>query len=541
MIVQGKTWFLKGFLLVLFLFYWAVCFWNLDRFPRIHYDEPAIAAPGYKWFQDGVFGSDMFTGFYGQEQHYLETPPLMSLLQGLSLSLLGVGVWQMRYAPAVLGLLTLALTYRLGKRLAGKLNRAVGVLAVLILLFWQWTPGGDAFLGSGIPLLDVSRIARYDILVPSLGMGALLLSLRARDTQAARFDWLSGLLAGLAGLANVYGLFWVVVLLTLTWLDGQWFARRPYIGRLARVGLAAAGPWLLWSVIIALHWSDFLGQSSKHAGRFDFLSLSFYLGSLQNEVHRYALGFRDPGSLTRLGFWLAVLGVPAALLWLAWRVVRRRDTYALSLLIPCLLIPALFALFVNVKRFYYLMTLIPLLAITLAWGLVAWWQWRRQRYRPRLQMDLAIQWTMGLVALLVVQGVMGMARMERMAMETASPAAFFTELRQVLPPDGRILGPPQYWLGLSQRDYRSIGLAFLLSGQPQGKLYTFGEALDYIAPDVFLLHPSVTSGIATTEHFDDRPRSEQFQEFMQSHQARLLAELTDYEGQFVQVWVLEQE
>ena len=37
---------------------------------------------------------------------YLEVPPLMSLLQGASSRLLGVGVWQMRYLPVVYGMLT---------------------------------------------------------------------------------------------------------------------------------------------------------------------------------------------------------------------------------------------------------------------------------------------------------------------------------------------------------------------------------------------------------------------------------------------------
>src|SRR5262245_39776552 len=91
---------------------------NLDRFPPIHDDEPSILAPGYKLFHHGVYGLDMYTGFYGQERIYLEVMPLMPVLQGASAQAVGVGVRQMRLVPVALGTLTLALVFVLGRALA---------------------------------------------------------------------------------------------------------------------------------------------------------------------------------------------------------------------------------------------------------------------------------------------------------------------------------------------------------------------------------------------------------------------------------------
>ncbi|MEP7200105.1 MAG: hypothetical protein ABI874_09825, partial [Chloroflexota bacterium] len=94
----------------LFLF-WAVSVWNLDRLPAVHDDEVWILSPGYTLFTRGVYGSDLLAGFSQIENIYLEFMPLMSLLQGASARLFGLGVFQMRVVPVALGTLTLAFTY----------------------------------------------------------------------------------------------------------------------------------------------------------------------------------------------------------------------------------------------------------------------------------------------------------------------------------------------------------------------------------------------------------------------------------------------
>lgn len=152
------------------LAFFGLTTWNLDRFPPITQEEPWILSPGYKLFTEGVYGSDLFAGLFGMDRHYLFLP-LMPLLEGAAVSILGLGVWQMRIVAALLGTTTLLLAFQLARQFAGSSG---GILTLLLLLFWQWGPAGDGRWASGIPLLDFSRIARYDILTAPLGLGALL-------------------------------------------------------------------------------------------------------------------------------------------------------------------------------------------------------------------------------------------------------------------------------------------------------------------------------------------------------------------------------
>ncbi|MGH2522782.1 MAG: ArnT family glycosyltransferase [Anaerolineales bacterium] len=505
----------------LILLFWGISLWRLDRFPPIHEDEPWILSPGYKLAMHGVYGSDLFAGFYGMEQHYFEFMPLMSALQGVSVRLIGLGVWQMRFAPAALGTLTLALTFALARQLA---SASDGLVAVLLLLFWQWTPGGVLRLGSGIPLVDLSRIARYDVLAAPLGLGALSCIVRAGDSGQVRYTFLGGALAGLAGLAHIYGLVWVVILLTLAALDGQ-----PG-SVLRRAGLILSGAlvvWLPWLGFAATNWGDFLGQAGLNSNRFEVLKPSFYLDNVLNEWRRY---WPDRGLTPRpFGFWLLVIGVPFALVRLSLRAQRVRR--AAWLLAPCLLLPLLFAFVIKAKTYSYLLSVAPLFAVLLAWGLLE--LLRSQRLLGR-GLGLLV------LALLVGQGGLGMARLLRAANRAVPPGLMFAELRQTVPPSARVIGHPEYWLALPDRDYRSLILPFYLSNPDLNREpLAFDAALEQVAPQVVLLDPAFGQMLMDCSSPTSCARTEQFWSYMRRHRARLLRELQDGSGERVKVYWLE--
>src|SRR5689334_6376919 len=141
---------------------------HLADFPLIGQDEPWIAAPAAKLATQGVYGDDLFAGYYHMEQHTYNFPPLFPLTEALAFRLLGVGVWQARLVAVLYGAATLGLTYALGWRLYGG---ALGALAAWLLVGLRLALEPQA---SGIPFLDLARVARYDIAVPPLVLATLL-------------------------------------------------------------------------------------------------------------------------------------------------------------------------------------------------------------------------------------------------------------------------------------------------------------------------------------------------------------------------------
>ncbi len=515
---------------VLLLAFWGIALKRLDRFPPLTADEVWILSPGYKLLTRGVYGSDLFVGFNGMEQHYFEFMPLMPIVQGVSARLFGLGVWQMRFVPVVLGALTLALSFALARRLV---NATAGMITMLLLVLWQWTPATARLLGSGIPLVDVSRVARYDILVPPLGLSALWAYLHARRTAQIQYDFLSGCLAGLAGLAHVYGLFWAIGLWLVLLLDRLYFSREPIRARLGAMLAGMAAAWSLWVGLILAHWKDFTGQSVLNQDRFDLWDLSFYLHNLSNEPHRYLLDLRDPAALIRPGSWLLIVGVSLTLMWLSVRVAHLRDARSLPLLVLCWLFPLLFALLIQPKVFHYLVTIAPLFAMLLAWGLARMLAARSTLWRTSAWLILG---------LIVIQGLSGLTRLQAKASHSISSETFLNELRQDVPPSARvILGPPQYWLGLSDRDYRSFGLPVYLSDPTATAApISFDAALGRVSPQIVFLDPNLMLFLTDRSTPFSRARSDEFWAYMHQHRARVIAELPDGEANLVQVYQLDQ-
>src|SRR5689334_7047301 len=148
--------------------YFAATLPHLSDFPLMGQDEPWIAAPAANLAMHGVYGDDLFTGYYGMDRRTYNFPPLFPLTEALAFRLLGVGAWQARLVAVLFGAATLGLTYALGWRLYGG---ALGALAAWLLVGLRLALEPQA---SGIPFLDLARVARYDIAVPPLVLATLL-------------------------------------------------------------------------------------------------------------------------------------------------------------------------------------------------------------------------------------------------------------------------------------------------------------------------------------------------------------------------------
>lgn len=511
----------RGIWLLCLLFFWAVALFHLDRLPPIHNDEVTIFAPGYKLFSQGVYGLDMYTGFHGQERLYLEIQPLMPLLQGLAARFLGVGVWQMRFLPVVYGLLTFSLTLRLARQ--APFGRQIApLMAAFLLLCWQWSPAGAEFASTGLPLLDYSRLARYDILMSPLTLALWWGVWQVAHVPRPKYFWGLGFGVGVACLGHLYALFWLPVIAIL-----------GFYRRLVRPATAVAflGGFLVplgsWVYLVVTHWQSFVGQYSKHNGRFDLTNPFFYAQNLLTESHRYALGLGEPATLWRVGFWL-VLALPFVCCWLAYHAYHGKG-WAIHWLTPALLLPVCFALLVSKKNFAYLLLVWPLWVVGLAW--CGAWLWQKGGTWPVLL-------GMGAVVLFF-QGAWAMGQAAQAA-QRPSPLPFFAALHQTIPAGAIVLGPQMDWFALPNAQYRAIGLPFLLSDPDQASPLSFTAALAQIAPTILILDEMTLQSFAIADQTTplEPSRLVQLQTYMAQHHAQQIGELVGINGTAVQIYSL---
>jgi len=444
----------KTLLLILFLIYWAVSLRHLTIVPPVYEDEPWQASTGWKLAAEGVFGSDLFAGFYGMEQHYYGYMPVHPFLLAAVFKLTGLGLFQARFEPVVLGLFILALTYALGRQL---FRPSVGLLAVFLLLFTR-TTGLTPSQYTGIVFIDITRIARYDTAVPLFALAALLMNNELRITNyklritpyVLRFTFyaLTGLLTALAALSHLYGLFWFAALLILLlWHKTRWQQVAAFV-----IGFLL--PWLVYLLYLLPHWPDWVGQTQDYAPRFELFNLDWYWQNVVNERQRYGAGL-GVGTWFRPGFWTAAIVVPLSLIALGRQALQGRKQ-AQTLVVPAVLLPLLFALLIYLKLTNYLITLAPLFALVMAWGLLKVGQIANLSYSKRRgRVGLLRLLVVCLVFLIGVEGVSRFVRLEQRAATATPYVEFSAAIQEHIPPDGRILALHNYWFGFQDWDYRS--------------------------------------------------------------------------------------
>lgn len=529
--------------LLLILLFWATGLTNLDRFPKIHEDEAWQAAPGYTFWAEGHFGTELFAGFYGMEEHYYGFMPLFPILVGGALHLFGLGLFQARLVPLTLITLSLALTHRLGSKLFCPWH---GTLAVAILVGWR-VAGPFAHLPSGIPLADVARIVRYDSAVPLFGLAALLLLVQTLNSKTAKVSptpphprtpapplpYLTiGGLIGLATLSHLYGAFWLPTV-GLAWL---WLCGRRALQPILMMGLGfglTLSPWLMF---VASGWADFQGQNQNYADRFGLLDLRFYLINVLQEVERY-----DPilnGAKQSLGAWLWLIGCGLSLGWLGRVALARhegmeqakslfyRHRRAARILVAGLAtLGLLFGLLISFKTFSYLATLWPLFALVIAAGFGHVWRAGRRRrwWRPLLA---------GLFLLALAEGGLTTWQMQRLAGQNTSYQAYTQTIAAHLPPGSRVLALQHYWLGLAEPSaaYRSLLVPiFWTNPKYVPQPVTFGQAAEAFPPDVILLDQIMLDFLAETADpaSEFHPLNQEIWAYLRQRQAQRIGVVED--------------
>ena len=102
-------------LLLLGVWYLVATLPYLADYPTVDWGQMGIAAPAYKLASHGVYGHDLFAGYYHSELRNYAYMPLYPVLVALSFKVLGLGVWQARLVSVLCGLGVVLLTAKLGR------------------------------------------------------------------------------------------------------------------------------------------------------------------------------------------------------------------------------------------------------------------------------------------------------------------------------------------------------------------------------------------------------------------------------------------
>ncbi|HEY8430542.1 MAG TPA: glycosyltransferase family 39 protein [Sandaracinaceae bacterium] len=174
---------------------------------------------------------------------YFEHPPLSHLLAGLAAKLGGATHWaharltHTRLVPIFLSLVTMALTFLVGRRLS---PRGPG-------------PWLGVLLYATLPMIAIqNRAIKEEMLLAPMALGSLYLFLRWRDGASDRALIGAAFLAGLTSMAKVSGAVLVPALVLLVMATGRYrMAARAFVAGLAGIAvLFVYGALIDWDVFI---------------------------------------------------------------------------------------------------------------------------------------------------------------------------------------------------------------------------------------------------------------------------------------------------
>jgi 4-amino-4-deoxy-L-arabinose transferase-like glycosyltransferase len=457
---------------------------NLENDPIAGGDEGWIISASAKLAEQNVFGTDLFGGFYGAEEHYYFNLPLHHIILAAAFDVFDPGLLQARLVSVLSGLVVLVLTFAFARKLAGPL---AGVLAaaLLVLLRLNLAPF------SGLTLTDLGATVRYDLITVPYGLGAALVLMREPEEPRPGAVLLAGVLIGLAALTQFIGAFFALPLVLFVLTSAMTAARKLIV--VLGLGVTALLPFVPYGYYISLDWQDFRGQARTVEQETDLLSPSFYVRQLQAEPDRYAIGLgleQVPDSVSGLisrpsaRFGLLIAG-PAALLWVMARGLNDRCYRLLALLLISLMLQL--ALLESTKRFVYWVVVAPFFCAALASLLAAALRLRPRAWAGRLAPALAAL----VLAAFIVEGLAVAVQDVREAGDAPDYTQTGAEIEAALEPGATVLVDNRMWPALRGVSQRSLLLLFYHTNPRISKERTtdIPGALERIAPDYVLLTP----------------------------------------------------
>jgi 4-amino-4-deoxy-L-arabinose transferase-like glycosyltransferase len=456
---------------------------HLANFPVPVDDEIWILSASHKLATEGVFGTDLFAGFYRADEVYLFNMPAHHVLLALVFKVFGTSIFIGRFVGVLYAVAVLALVYLIGKRLGG---RQVALLAVAFLLFLRLGLGID----TGLPLQESARSIRYDLAPVPFMLGAFVCLLNPTPRRVA----LAGGLLSLGTLFQFYAAFMLpVAVLYLLLEPGGWRPKFASVGILVVAAAVVAAPY---GAYVLANYDDFQGQTSTLGRRTNLDDPGFYLDNLEREKLRFPFRRESleqaltekPSSKAAI-----IIGLPLSLLFASWAAVKtgRREYRLLALSLAGL--PLLLALFESQKIFYYWLGVVPFLclglAVLVAWGLGQLKGWSEERGPRQLLRPIVAAGAAVFLVAVLAEGAWAQVRGMQIWDTNSDYMSLRTTLGQHIPPGSTVLGATSLWWALPETEYRSYYMLFYRTNpRMTNRLTTISGYLDEIEAEYIVLN-----------------------------------------------------
>jgi 4-amino-4-deoxy-L-arabinose transferase-like glycosyltransferase len=430
---------------------------NLANHPVPTDDEIWILSASHKLATEGVFGSDLFAGFYRADEVYLFNMPLHHIVLAAAFKVFGTSIWIARLVSIAYGLAALVLVYALAKQVGGV---TTGVVALVLMLLLRLNIGFD----TGLPLQEMARTIRYDLAPVPFTLAAALVLLRPTPWRCA----IAGGLLSIATLMQFYGFFMLPIAAAyLLWDSTPLRTRLTLVGITAVASMVVAAPY---AVYVLANYHEFEGQTSTLERRIHFSDPDFYITNVKRETKRFPFQWRDAKEVltnrpsARLGI---ILGLPAAAALAGWTALRTKTAAHKLLFLTLVGLPLQFAVLDSQKIYFYWIIVMPYLSIGLAYLIV---MGLRQIPPPSPQILRApLRYAVpaglaGLVAgfflIVLVEGTYAQVQGARAWDDATNYLSLRDKLDDHVPPDAKVLGATALWWAMPDSDFRSYYMLF---------------------------------------------------------------------------------
>jgi 4-amino-4-deoxy-L-arabinose transferase-like glycosyltransferase len=501
---------------------------HLEDFPVPIDDEIWILSASHKLATEGVFGSDLFAGFYRADEVYLFNMPAHHVLLALVFKVLGTSIFIARFVSVLYGVAVLALVYVIGKRLGG---RQVALLAVAFLLFLRLGLGVD----TGLPLQESARSIRYDLAPVPFMLGAFVCLLNPTPRRVA----LAGGLLSLGTLFQFYAAFMLpVAVLYLLLEPGGWRPKFASVGILVVAAAAVAAPYGAYALA---NYDEFQGQVSTLDPPVNLDDPGFYLENLEREKYRFPFGWTDfetalkekPSSTVSI-----LIGLPLSLLAVAWAALKTRRREFRLLALSLLALPLLLALIEPRKPLSYWVGVLPFLCLGLAvlvgWGLQQLGGWREDRALGRLYRLIVAAGAAAFLVAVLAEGSWAQVRGMQVWDSNSDYMALRATLSRYVPPGSRVLGSTALWWALPETEYHSFSVLFYkTTPRTADSLTTVGTYLDEIDVEYLVLNRTSLWYLQRLGERDER----ELDEYLKSSER--IAEVEESSYGYIGIWKVD--